>query len=102
MIITSKSTNISTFHEWFHEDYFDNLNAYEKFLNWISSEFALCQQYDAEDLLVYFPHGFFSIKKQVSQHNNIEYTIEVKSKCSKKGAQIFNKVKSVLTHIKTF
>lgn len=89
-------------HNWLFEDSFEKLDTYEKFLNWISGEFILYFQDDIDDLKIYFPNGWFSIKKSNSNFNEIHFRIEVKSKCLKSGTQIFNKVKSVLTHIKTF
>lgn len=103
MVLQIKSSYISkenNLHNWLLEDSFEELDTYEKFLNWISGEFVLYLQDDADDLIIYFPNGWFSVKNLITNYNAVQFKIEVKSKCFKKGNQILNKIESVLTHIK--
>tara|TARA_R110002050_G_scaffold210704_1_gene346676 strand:+ start:17644 stop:17976 length:333 start_codon:yes stop_codon:yes gene_type:complete len=94
----SKENNL---HKWEFEDIFEEIKTYERFLNWISGEFTLYLQEDIDYLNIHFPNGWFSIIiLDSNNNNNVHFKIEVKSKCFKKGAQIFSKVKSILTHIK--
>ncbi|MEO9570229.1 MAG: hypothetical protein ABJH82_01850 [Polaribacter sp.] len=104
MTITSlKENNISIFNELLHEGKFNNLNDYNRYLNWICGEFTLYQQYNnIDELIIYFPNGWFSINKIESNANDIKFRIEVKSKSSKKGVKILNKINSILTHVKRF
>lgn len=85
-----------------HKDSFEDLNTFKKFINWLSGEFTLHLQDEQDGLTVFFPNGFFFIKELESNNAYISFKIEVKSKCLKNGNQIFNRVISVLTHLKTF
>ena len=104
MTITSlEKKSSSIFKEFLHNDQLNNLNDYNRYLNWICGEYTLYQQYNnIDDLIIYFPHGWFSIRKIESNANYIQFRIEVKSKSSKKGIQILNKIKSILNHVKRF
>jgi hypothetical protein len=88
------------YHNWLFEDSFEKLDTYEKFLNWMSAEFILYLQDDIDDLTIYFPNGWFSVKNLITNYNDVQFKIEVKSKCLKRGTKIFNEIISVLMHIK--
>lgn len=99
---SSNNSKEKNLYEYVYEDSFDEIITYQRFLNWISGEFTLNLQEDTNGLTIYFPNGWFSIKMLNSNYSNVHFKIEIKSKCFKKGAQVFNKILSILTHIKTF
>lgn len=88
--------------EWLHNDSFENIYTFNKFINWLSGEFNLYQQDEFNGLTVFFTNGWLLIKQLETNKNKIEFRIEVKSKCLKSGTKIFNLVKSILSHFKTF
>ncbi|MDO5968985.1 hypothetical protein Q4Q35_04120 [Flavivirga aquimarina] len=93
--------NESIHHKWLHDDSFENLYDFNKFINWLSGEFTLYQQDEFHGLTVFIPNGWFSIEQLSLNKNVIEFRIEVKSKCFKSGVKIFNQVKLILKHFKS-
>lgn len=60
-----------------------NLGIYNKFKNWVIGEFDLYLMNESEDLKVYFPNGWFSIRNFYNNDSEtlfVEIKIEGKSK----------------------
>lgn len=90
------------YHEWIYDDNFETEKVFEKFINWLSSEFILYQQEKINDLTVYFPNGLFVIKQLENKNNHTEFVIKVKSKCRKKVKYISKRIMLILNHMKAF
>ncbi|UKM64507.1 hypothetical protein GSB9_01056 [Flavobacteriaceae bacterium GSB9] len=78
-------------------------DVYSKFINWVSGEFDLYLQDTSRGIKIYYPNGWFSIKKSDCVHENIDMKITVVSKsktgCQKKHSQlvsIYNQINSLL------
>ncbi|PJB19109.1 MAG: hypothetical protein CO117_05925 [Flavobacteriaceae bacterium CG_4_9_14_3_um_filter_33_16] len=99
---TKETLKAAKNHEWIHQDNFETIYVYKRFLNWVSGEFILFQQDENNGLKVLFPNGWFFIYVLNLKTNSIEFRIEVKSKCLNNGTQIFNQVLSILKHSKEF
>lgn len=89
-------------YKWSHNDSIDNLNTFNRYLNWLGGEFILYQQDEVNGIKVYFPNGWFSVKKIKSNKNQIDFIIEVRSKCLKTGSKIYDVITSILVHAKAF
>lgn len=77
----------------------ENIDIFNKFINWTSGEFDLCLQEDAPGLKVYYPNGHFTIQKLTSKKDlNIEITVYSKSIDSCK--RTYFKLECVFNHIK--
>jgi hypothetical protein len=64
-----------------------NLDIYNKFTNWVIGEFDLYLMNESDDLKVYFPNGWFSIRNFYTNNNEalfVEIKIEGKSKITNK------------------
>jgi len=72
---------------------------YHKFLNWLQGEFALCQNEQLEDLKVYYPGGFFTIKILSNKEGVLNTEIKVKSKSKKTGLKTYQTIASVYAHL---
>jgi len=79
----TKEMNVSyikPYHQFTQTESIMNKHIYNKFLNWISSEFDLYLQDELNGLEVFFPDGKFSIKPISENKNDILIEINVKSK----------------------
>ncbi len=89
-------------YKWSHNNSLGNLNTYNRYLNWLSGEFKLYQQDELNGLKVYFPNGWFLVKQIKSNKNQIDFIIEVRSKCVKTGSKTYDVITSILVHVKAF
>ncbi|WP_299886140.1 hypothetical protein [uncultured Lacinutrix sp.] len=87
------------YYEWSYIESFADSKLYKKFLNWISGEFDLFLQEEKNGLQIFFPNGFFYIKKQITSSKAITVEISIKSKSSTIGNNIFNQIISISNHL---
>jgi len=73
----------------------DNIEDYEKFLNFVKGEFDLFQKEEINGLKVYFPNGWFVVNLLNENERNIEFIINIKSKTLKSGKIIESKLKTL-------
>lgn len=88
----------TTYHKWTLIKPIGSTAFFEDFLNWVSGEFDLLLQEDANGLQVYFPNGSFNIKKVIHIDNSTNLEINVYSKVIRIGESYFNKISSLHQH----
>jgi hypothetical protein len=79
-------------HQLIHEATFTSSNGYNKFINWVSSEFDLHLQDNSNGLDVFFPNGKLNIQKATNQDNTLVAKINFESNLQKQGTDIVNKI----------
>lgn len=84
---------------WLQQGSFNTIDTYKKLVNWLSGEFTLYQQEEVNGLTVFFPNGWFSIKKVKMNHTTIKFEIAIKSKCIKNGVLIKNRIQIIFNHL---
>jgi hypothetical protein len=84
-------------HEIISNEFFNNIETYNKFLNWISGEYDLYLQDGKEDLKIYFPNGILKIEKQNT--NTITAEISFHTSNLNTGNSIINNVHSIYTRL---
>ena len=78
--------------------FFNSMDTYHTFINWISGEFDLHLQEETGGLTIFFPEGKFQIKNKIDKERIIA-EINLQSKVLEKGQLIFNKIMSVYNHL---
>ncbi len=92
--------NTTQLHEWKYCKDIDNLEDFKKLIDWLSGEFSLYLQDDLDGLTVFFPNGWFSIKKSFTSTNLKQFCIEIKSKSIRDGNHVYDCIEGVLNQIK--
>lgn len=59
---------------------FASYGSYKKFTNWLIGEFDLYLTMESEHLQIYFPNGWFSLRSNDRDMDNMTFEITVKSK----------------------
>tara|TARA_R110002049_G_scaffold993_2_gene7092 strand:+ start:27055 stop:27378 length:324 start_codon:yes stop_codon:yes gene_type:complete len=78
-----------------------NIDDFNKLLNWMSGEFILYQQQEQTNgLKVFLPNGWFQIA--LIEGVNYEYEVTLKSKSKQAIALKYNRIISVIDHLKRF
>ena len=78
--------------------FFNSMDTYHTFINWIRGEFDLHLQEKTSGLTIFFPEGKFLIKNKIDK-GRIIAEINLESKVLKKGQLIFTKIMSVYNHL---
>ena len=89
-----------SYYEIIQKESFMNHDLYDTFLNWISGEFDLYLQDEADDLQVFFPFGKLCIKRINNSTENINVEINIKSKKMSLCNQIVDKISTIQNHLK--
>lgn len=79
----------------------ENIDFYDKFLNWTKGEFDLhlIDESEPHSLLVYFPNGWFSIKNISKNKPFVNMEIKTDSKTLESGTKIANRIISVFSQL---
>ncbi|WP_405605690.1 hypothetical protein [Polaribacter sp. Asnod1-A03] len=71
----------------------ETIDNYNKFINWVSSEFDLYLQEKTTFLTVYFPNGYFYIK--IADNQNLTIAIEVNARTTILCKNIMTKIEKL-------
>jgi hypothetical protein len=77
----------------------DNPNIYHLFVNWVSAEFDLFLQNEAQNLEVFFPNGFFIIENFRSEDGQINICIKIFGKSKNSCSVMQNKLKKIFLNV---
>ncbi|CAI8401039.1 MAG: Uncharacterised protein [Polaribacter sejongensis] len=78
--------------------FFNSMDTYHTFINWIRGEFDLHLQEETSGLTIFFPEGKFHLKNKIDKEAIIA-EIYLESKVLRNGQLIFTKIMSVYNHL---
>ncbi|MDO7172663.1 hypothetical protein [Mariniflexile sp. AS56] len=79
-----------------------NNGVYNKMINWVIGEFDLYLKNESENLKVYFPNGWFSIRCIKSENNKDLLEINVEGKSRIACERIMFRLDSIYNHVVRF
>lgn len=86
-------------YKWRNKEIINNIEVYDKFINWVVGEFDLYCMVESKILEVYFPNGMFSISSNYNEYNNYEMEIYIESKSKTACSTIKNKLVKIYSHL---
>ncbi|WP_299557313.1 hypothetical protein [Seonamhaeicola sp.] len=89
-------------YNWTQNEYMENTEVYERYINWVSGEFDLYQKQESKALKVYFPNGWFVIRRLNKSNEGFVMEIKVEGKSKLACEQVKLRLKSIYDHVKYF
>lgn len=90
----------SPFHIITRYEKIENIEFYDKLLNWLKGEFDLCLMEELDGLKVHYPNGLFSVKLFSKNENDLSIEIKIRCKNLKFANQVSCKIESIQNHLK--
>jgi hypothetical protein len=88
------------FHTLTRYEKIEDIEFYDKFLNWVKGEFDLYLMEELDGLTVHYPSGFFSVKLYLENENDFSIEIKIISKTLKTACQFSAKIEIIQNHLK--
>ncbi|MHB1146708.1 MAG: hypothetical protein ACYC01_03835 [Lutibacter sp.] len=75
------------------------IDIYNTFINWVRGEFDLYLMEERDELKVYYPNGWFSIKVLSENEKELNIIIQIKSKTLDSGLKINAQINKIYSHL---
>lgn len=85
----------SPFHIITRYEKIENIEFYDKLLNWLRGEYDLCLMEELDGLKVHYPNGLFSVKLFSKNENDLSIEIKIKCKTLKTAHQVSSKIETL-------
>lgn len=79
-----------------------NIGVYNMFINWVIGEFDLYLKNESEQLKIYYPNGWFKIRKINENEDGIHIEIMVEGKSKTGCNKIMDQVQTIYNHVISF